>query len=184
MVCRRYKERKNADFLRDSEGEPDLEKIYDFVYQRLGHKMRVTKSFYGYYFSDNVRVNIDDNISFRIVRDHKDALWLKRLDWHPAPDICKLLYNSDEQWVYFAYKDYIYELQITACLSRTPNKKSAYSAIPSFVTKPVCAPNSSPATKSQPSPEPNTTNPRSAKSSPPQLIRTKRCWSLKRWRRR
>ncbi|MBP5504312.1 MAG: hypothetical protein J6Y24_16175 [Bacteroidales bacterium] len=25
MVCRWYKERKNADFLRDSEGEPDLE---------------------------------------------------------------------------------------------------------------------------------------------------------------
>lgn len=161
MVCRREKERKNADFLRDTDGEPDLEKIYEFFSQRLGHKMRVTKSFNGYYYSDNVRIHIDDNISFRIVRDHKDnvkvlhdhfdsesehgiwmpmdcldglcdtlefifdhygrflsivlkraALWLKRIDWHPAPDICKLLYNSDEQWIYFAYNDYIYELQM------------------------------------------------------------------------
>ena len=162
MVCRRQTERKNADFLRDDEGYPDLEKIYGFFNQRLGHKMRVTKSFNGLYYSDNVRIYICDDISFRIVRDHKDnvkvlhdhfnsdrergiwmpmdcldelcntlefifdnydrfhsivlkraALWLKRLGWDPAPDICQLIYDQNEEaTVYFAYNDYMYELKM------------------------------------------------------------------------
>ena len=162
MVCRRQTESKNADFLRDDEGYPDLEKIYGFFNQRLGHKMRVTKSFNGYAYSDNVRIFICDDISFRIVRDHKDnvkvlhdhfnsdrergiwmpmdcldelcdtlefifdnydrfhtivlkraALWLKRLGWNPAPDICQLIYyQNEEATVYLAYNDYMYELKM------------------------------------------------------------------------
>ncbi|MBP5504313.1 MAG: hypothetical protein J6Y24_16180 [Bacteroidales bacterium] len=63
-------------------------------------------------FCDTLEFIFDNYERFHSIVLKRAALWLKRLDWHPASDICKLLYNSDEQWVYFAYKDYVYELQM------------------------------------------------------------------------
>lgn len=66
-------ERKNADFLKDKDGDPDLEKIYELVNQLLSGKMRVEKHFCGYYYSDNVTIYITDEITLRIVRGTIDG---------------------------------------------------------------------------------------------------------------
>ena len=58
-----------GELWRDDEYEVDLDKVYEEIAERLSSKMTVRRTAYDYYYSENVKVFVNDNVRFELVRE-------------------------------------------------------------------------------------------------------------------
>lgn len=59
----------DSELWRDDEYEVDLDKVYEEIAERLSSKMTVRRTAYDYYYSENVKVFVNDNVRFELVRE-------------------------------------------------------------------------------------------------------------------
>ena len=90
----------------------NLENSYNILNQHLSDRMEVRKNFYGYYYSDNIEIKIDDLLSLELNRSGQEQfqVWANRsysrYHYMPHPS-CTVAENKLDEFCLLI--DYIYD---------------------------------------------------------------------------